>query len=145
MIGYSKRSLTEKLGIKEGFRIAILRPPKNYTSMLGALPSGVTVDEGCGSGLDLIHCFVMSRRQAADAIPALKDNISSRGALWVSWPKASSGVKTNLNENVIREIGLKSGLVDVKVCAVDETWSALKFVYRLKDRPQHGLSHRAIE
>jgi len=135
MIGYSKRSLTEKLGIKEGFRIAILNPPDNYMPILGALPSGVTVDERCGTGLDLIHCFVMSRREAAGAISALKDNISSRGALWVSWPKASSGVKTDLNEDVIREIGLRSGLVDVKVCAVDETFSGLKFVYRLKDRP----------
>jgi hypothetical protein len=134
MIGYSKRSLTEKLGIKEGFRIAILNPPRNYTSMLGALPAGVTVDERPGTGLDLIHCFVRSRREAAGAISASKDIISSRGALWVSWPKASSGVKTHLNENVIREIGLKSGLVDVKVCAVDETWSGLKFVYRLRDR-----------
>ena len=135
MIGYSKRSLSDKLGIKEGFRIAILNPPKNYTKMLGALPDGVAVVERRGSGLDLIHCFVMSRREAASAISALKDNISSRGALWVSWPKASSGVKTDLNENAIRELGLKSGLVDVKVCAVDETWSGLKFVYRLKDRP----------
>ena len=135
MIGYSKRSLTEKLGIKEGFRIAILNPPANYTPTLGTLPSGVTVDGRCGTGLDLIHCFVLSRPEAASAISALKDNISSRGALWVSWPKASSGVKTDLNENVIREIGLRSGLVDVKVCAVDETWSGLKFVYRLKDRP----------
>jgi len=135
MIGYSKRSLTEKLGIKEGFRIAILNPPQNYAPMLGALPSGVTVDARCATGLDLIHCFVRSRREAASAISALKDNISSRGALWVSWPKASSGVRTDLNENVIREIGLKTGLVDVKVCAVDETWSGLKFVYRLKDRP----------
>jgi len=76
----------------------------------------------------------MSRREAVGAISGLKDNISSRGALWVSWPKASSGVKTSLNENIIREIGLRSGPVDVKVCAVDETWSGLKFVYQLKDR-----------
>jgi len=135
MVGYSKRSLAEKLGIKEGFRVAVLNPPENYTLILGALPAGVTVDDRGGTGMDLIHCFVMSTGEAASAISALKDNISSCGALWVSWPKASSGVKTDLNENVIREIGLKSGLVDVKVCAVDETWSGLKFVYRLKDRP----------
>src|SRR6516162_10251032 len=110
MIGYSRRSLSEKLGIKQGFRIAILNPPENYTPMLGALPAGVAVVERRGSGLDLIHCFVTSRREVAGALSALKGNISSRGALWVSWPKASSGVKTDLNENVIREIGLKSGL-----------------------------------
>jgi hypothetical protein len=145
MVGYSKRSLAEKLGIKEGFRIAILNPPENYTPVLGALPAGVTVDDRGRTGMDLIHCFVMSKREAASAIWALKDNISPSGALWVSWPKASSGVKTDLNENVIREIGLKSGLVDVKVCAVDEMWSGLKLVYRLKDRPSRRLSHRAIE
>ena len=76
----------------------------------------------------------MSRREAVGAFSGLKDNISSRGALWVSWPKASSGVKTSLNENIIREIGLRSGPVDVKVCAVDEMRSGLKFVYQLKDR-----------
>jgi len=76
----------------------------------------------------------MSRWEAVGAISGLKDNISSRGALWVSWPKASSGVKTNLNENMIREIGLRSGPVDVKVCAVDKMRSGLKFVYQLKDR-----------
>jgi hypothetical protein len=144
-VGYSKRSLAEKLGIKEGFRIAILNPPENYTSVLGALPAGVTVDDRGRAGMDLIQCFVMSKREAASAISALKDNISPGGALWVSWPKVSSGVKTDLNENVIREIGLKSGLVDVKVCAVDETWSGLKLVYRLKDRSSRRLSHRAIE
>ena len=85
--------------------------------------------------MDLIHCFVKNKRQAVNTIPALKHKISPRGALWVSWPKGSSGVSTDLNENVLREIGLKTGLVDVKVCAVDETWSGLKFVYRLKDRP----------
>jgi len=141
MAGYSKRSLTEKLGIKDGFRIAILNPPGNYIAMLGALPSGVTVEEKPEKGMDLIHCFVKHKREAASTVLALKDKISPHGALWVSWPKGSSGVKSDLNENVIREIGLKGGLVDVKVCAVDETWSGLKFVYRLKDRQQHRLSH----
>ena len=132
--GYSKRSLAEKLGIKDGLRIAIVSPPPGYRAMLGVLPLGVTVQERPGTGMDLIHCFVKDKRDAASRIRALKGNMSSSGALWVSWPKGSSGVKTDLNENVIREIGLKSGLVDVKVCAVDETWSGLKFVYRLKDR-----------
>jgi hypothetical protein len=135
MAGYSKPSLAEKLGIKEGFKIALQNPPRSYTALLGALPSGVTVVKKPGTGMDMIQCFVKSRREAASAVSALKDNISPRGVLWVSWPKGSSGVKTDLNENVIREIGLKAGLVDVKVCAVDTTWSGLKFVYRLKDRP----------
>ena len=135
MAGYSKRSLGEKLGIKEGFRIAILNPPRNYRATLGELPAHATVVDKPEAGMDLIQCFVKNRREAASAISTLKHDISPRGALWVSWPKGSSGVSTNLNENVVREIGLKSGLVDVKVCAVDETWSGLKFVYRLKDRP----------
>ena len=136
MAGYSKRSLAQKLGIKEGFRIAILNPPGNYTKLLGVLPSGVTADEKPEKGMDLIHCFVKDKREAARTVSALRDKISPRGALWVSWPKGSSGVSTDLNENVLREIGLKTGLVDVKVCAVDETWSGLKFVYRLKNRPK---------
>jgi len=135
MAGYSKRSLVDKLGIKEGFRIAIVNSPASYRATLGALPSDVTVDKRPGKGMDLIHCFVNNKREATSTISALKNHISPRGALWVSWPKGSSGVKTDLNENVIREIGLKAGLVDVKVCAVDDTWSGLKLVYRLKDRP----------
>ena len=135
MAGYSERSLADKLGIKEGFRIAILNPPRNYTAILGALPSGVAVDEKPETGMDLIHYFAKNKREAATTVSALKDKISPRGALWVSWPKGSSGVSTDLNENVVREIGVKAGLVDVKVCAVDETWSGLKFVFRLKDRP----------
>ena len=135
MAGYSKRSLPEKLGIKEGFKIAILNPPRNYGATLGELPTHVTVVDRPEAEMDLIHCFVKSKREAASAISDLRHNISPRGALWVSWPKGSSGVSTDLNENVVREVGLKSGLVDVKVCAVDETWSGLKFVYRRKDRP----------
>lgn len=134
MAGYSKRSLAEKLGIKDGFRIAIVNPPPGYRAMLGALPPSVTVEERPSATMDLIHCFVKSKREATSAVSVLKANISPRGALWVSWPKGSSGVRTELNENVIREIGLRGGLVDVKVCAVDQTWSGLKFVYRLKDR-----------
>ncbi len=135
MAGYSKHSLGEKLGIKEGFRIAIVNSPANYRASLGELPKRVTAVGKPEAEMDLIQCFVKNKREAASTISALKHNISPRGALWVSWPKGSSGVSTDLNENVVREIGLKSGLVDVKVCAVDETWSGLKFVYRLKDRP----------
>ena len=134
MVGDSKRSLAEKLGIREGFRIAILNPPGSYRAALGELPTGVTVTDKPEAGMDLIQCFVRSKHEAAGAMPALKNSVLPHGSLWVSWPKGSSGVKTDLNENVIREIGLKSGLVDIKVCAVDETWSGLKFVYRLKDR-----------
>jgi predicted CoA-binding protein len=135
MAGYSKRSLVEKLGIQEGFRIAVVNPPDDYKNTLGKLPNYARLVHEPEESLDLIHIFSRDKRDVGREIPRLKRRIFPTGALWVSWPKGSSGVKTDLNENVIREIGLKSGLVDVKVCAVDETWSALKFVYRLKDRP----------
>jgi len=114
--GYSKKSLVDKLGIKDGFTIAIVGSPENYAATLGSLPSGLE-----------------------SHFPKLKAALSPRGMLWVSWPKGSSGVLTDLTENVVREIGLRNGLVDIKVCAVDETWSGLKFVFRLKDRRSADL------
>jgi hypothetical protein len=135
MTGYSKRSLLEKLGIKEGFKIFLADPPHNYDATLGQLPKNVAVAGRLDGPLDLIQCFVKRRRDLEGRIPALKRRLRPNGMLWISWPKGSSGIKTDLNENIVREIGLKNGLVDVKVCAVDDNWSGLKFVYRLKDRP----------
>jgi len=135
MAGYSKRSLPEKLGIKEGSRIAIVNPPEDYEKTLGELPDGVTIVVKAGNRLDLIQCFVPDKTAAEIAVSSMKEKIAPGGALWISWPKGSSNVKTDVNEDVIREIALRNGLVDVKVCAVDATWSGLKLVYRLKDRP----------
>ncbi len=132
--GYSKRSLVEKLGIKEGSRIAFVRAPENYSRTLGSLPKGVTVREKPDGPLDLIQFFSMRKSQLESSFPALKKAVAQNGMLWVSWPKGSSKLETDLNENVVREIGLKNGLVDVKICAVDEVWSGLKFVYRRTDR-----------
>jgi len=132
--GYSKKSLVEKLGIKEGFAIAIIGAPKNYAATLGKLPSGVKPCKMLEGPLDFVQFFCSERSQLEDNFPALKEALSPSSMLWVSWPKGSSGVPTDLNENVVREIGLRNGLVDVKVCAVDEVWSGLKFVYRLKER-----------
>jgi len=132
--GYSKRSLVEKLGIKEGFAVAILGAPENYASVLGKLPSGVKQFNQLKGPLDFLQFFSLKRFHLEEHFPKLKAALSPGGMLWISWPKASSGVPTDLTENVIREIGLRNGLVDVKVCAVDETWSGLKFVFRLKDR-----------
>ncbi len=133
--GYSKKSLIEKLGIKDGFAIAILGAPENYAATLGMLPSGVKQSRTLAGPLDFVQFFCSKRSALEDDFPALKQALSPCGMLWVSWPKASSGVPTDLGENVVREIGLANGLVDVKVCAVDEVWSGLKFVYRIKDRP----------
>jgi len=133
--GYSKRSLVDKLGIKDGFAIAILGAPMNYPATLGKLPSGVKQANKLNGPLDFIQFFASKRTHLERHIPKLKAALSSGGMLWVSWPKGLSGVPTDLTENVVREIGLANGLVDVKVCAVDEVWSGLKFVYRIKDRP----------
>jgi len=132
--GYSKRSLVEKLGIKDGFAIAILGAPENYAVTLGELPSGVRQANKLRGPLDFIQFFSSKRSRLERNFPRLKGALSPGGMLWVSWPKASSGMPTDLTENVVREIGLANGLVDVKVCAVDEVWSGLKFVYRIKDR-----------
>ena len=132
--GYSTRSLPDKLGIKAGARIALVGAPEGYDATLGKLPPGVTRAKAVRGRLDLVQVFVKSRAELARRFPALKKALAIDGALWVSWPKKASGVATDLGEDAIREIGLAHGLVDVKVCAVDEIWSGLKFVYRLADR-----------
>ncbi len=135
MAGYSKRSLVEKLGIKPGSNIIFLNAPDGYDAVLGALPADVFVAGSLGSKLDFIQFFIKERDKLEKTFPGLKAALASDGALWISWPKGSSKVPTDLNENIVREIGLQNGLVDVKVIAVDEIWSGLKFVYRVKDRP----------
>ena len=132
--GYSNRTLPDKLGIKAEARIALVGAPKGYDTTLGKLPPGVTRAKALRGPLDLVQVFAKSRAELARRFPALKKAMAIDGSLWVSWPKKASRVATDLDENAIREIGLAHGLVDVKVCAVDEVWSGLKFVYRLADR-----------
>lgn len=132
-IGYSKRSLAEKLGIKENAHVIILNPPEAYQKSLGKLPAGVSLAKS--GAAEVIQYFTASKQQLEKYFAELKAHMFPRSSLWISWPKGSSGIATDLNENVIREIGLKNGLVDVKVIAVDHIWSGLKFVYRVKDRP----------
>src|SRR5712691_1073603 len=139
MAGYSKRSLIDKLGVREGLRIGLVDAPRNYASTLGRLPKNVAVTKldpaaGAASELDFIQVFAKARPELETKFPLLKSRLSPRGMLWVSWPKGASKVKTDLNENIVRESALQNGLVDVKVCAVDDVWSGLKLVYRLKDR-----------
>jgi len=126
--------LSGKLGIREDFRIFILNPLEDYYSALGKLPKGVLVVETLKGPLDFIHFFVKKRGELESKFPLFKRELSRNGILWVSWSKGSSKVTTDWNENVVREIGLKNGLVNVKVIAVDEGWSGLKFVYRMEDR-----------
>lgn len=128
------KPLVEKLGIKPAYKIAILNSTPKYREKLGPLPDNCTVSDRLHDGLDFIHFFTKSRAQLEDEFPRLKQSLSPDGMLWVSWPKGSAKVATDLNENTVREIGLKHGLVDVKVAAIDAVWSALKFVYRVRDR-----------
>lgn len=134
MAGYSKRSLAQKLDLKEGYKMIALNPPQGYQQMLGELPSKVIVANTLTAPLDFVHFFTKEKTVLEHEFPKLKQAISPDGLIWISWPKRSSKVKTDLDENIIREIGLANGLVDVKVCAVDEVWSGLKFVYRRQDR-----------
>ena len=136
--GYSGKPLVEKLGIRPGYRISVANAPGHYLRLLGKLPEGVVLLAGRASGLDILHLFVVDGGQLTEVFPRAKQRIKPSGMLWVSWPKQTSGLKSDLNENVVREIGLAHGLVDVKVAAIDLDWSALKFVYRTKDRPEKG-------
>jgi hypothetical protein len=132
--GYSKTPLVKKLGIKPGFRICVIDPPSAYWDLLGPLPEHVSVYQPGAVGLDLIHVFARDKRQLEARIGVLRESIAPAGMLWVSWPKKSARVATDLDENVIRDLALANGLVDTKVAAVDETWSGLKLVIRVKDR-----------
>ena len=133
-VGYSGKSLFDKLGIKEGFRIFIQNPPNNYIDLLGEKIDEVILSDDLVGPIDFIHFFVKTRKELETGLPELKNALSYNGMIWVSWPKKISKGKTDLNDNIVRSIGLLNNLVDVKVCAVDEIWSGLKFVYRLKDR-----------
>lgn len=132
--GYSKRTLIQKLGIKAGNRLALINAPDNYEETLGPLPAGVTALDTLDESLDFIQFFTKEASQLEAQFPSLKAAMTKSGMIWISWPKKASKVETDITEDVIRQIGLEIGLVDVKVCAVDHIWSGLKFMYRLKDR-----------
>ena len=134
MAGYSGTPLPKKLGIKEGSRIALVNAPKDFESELGELPDSVQFIKGAAKSLDIILFFVLNERALVRDFAKLAGRLTANGMLWIAWPKKSSGVTTDLTEQRVQQIGLDAGLVDVKVCAIDETWSGLKFVYRLKDR-----------
>jgi len=134
MPGYSGTPLPKKLGIKDGFRIRLVNAPDDVRSELrDALRGCVVVNEGDGP-LDFAMLFSKSEAQLKNAFKGIADLLAPAGMLWVSWPKKTSGVSTDLHENLVREVGLREGLVDIKVCAVTEVWSGLKFVRRVKDR-----------
>ena len=134
MAGYSETPLPKKLGIKERSRIAFVNAPKDFESYLGPLPQGAEVVKRLIKPLDLVLLFVTSERALARDFTKLSDKLAINGMIWIAWPKKSSGVATDLSFERVQHIGLDAGLVDVKICAIDETWSGLKFVFRLRDR-----------
>ncbi|MGQ0824561.1 MAG: DUF3052 domain-containing protein [Actinomycetota bacterium] len=135
MAGYSGTPLAQKLGIKGGARVALVRAPDGFERTLAPLPSGVQVRPQARGAQDVVVFFATRRAELERRFDAFARTITPAGGLWIAWPKRTSCVATDLTENVVRGVGLSHGLVDNKVCAVDETWSGLRFVYRLKDRP----------
>jgi hypothetical protein len=134
MAGYSGTPLPQKLGIKPNQRIAFVNAPKDFPKLLGKLPENTTIVSRLNDPLDLIMLFVVREQILAKQFPILAEKLVSNGMIWIAWPKKSSGVATDLVFEKVQRIGLDCGLVDVKICAVDEVWSGLKFVIRLKDR-----------
>ncbi len=131
--GYSGTPLTKKLGIGEGCRLAVVAAPNGFTDSL-ALPRGAHLRTQARGRVDVVVYFVTRRAELSRRFPAMKRALDTDGGLWIAWPKRTSGVATDLSENPIREIGLEHGLVDNKVAAIDDTWSGLRFVYRVADR-----------
>jgi hypothetical protein len=134
MAGYSKTPLAQKLGIKAGTKVVALEPPPGYRKWLVPLPDRVSFSDRAIAGSDFVHLFVAERRILEKKLKRLRKLLADAGVLWVSWPKKSSGVATDITEDVIRDVCLPLGLVDVKVCAVDETWSGLKLMIRRENR-----------
>jgi hypothetical protein len=133
--GYSGTPLARKLGITAGARVALMRAPEDFEQdVLGELPPGVRISRRARGRFDVIVAFTVRRAEVERGLPAWKAVLEQHGGLWVAWPKRTSGVATDLGDDVVRELGLAAGLVDNKVCAIDATWSGLRFVYRRVDR-----------
>ena len=128
--GYSGTPLVRKLGFKPGMRAALLAAPEGFDATLGALPDGVHVVRRLRGAKDLVVVFVTQRSDLARRVPALRRAIAPDGMVWVAWPKKASKVPTDMTEDVVRDVVLPTGLVDVKVCAIDDVWSGLKLVVR---------------
>jgi hypothetical protein len=131
MAGYSGTPLPKKLGLQNRKNIYFAQAPASVLRELGFRKPPRRSNT---ASLDFALAFSKSEDELRKIFAELKPQLASDGLLWIAWPKKSSGVMTDLNENIVRQIGLAAGLVDVKVCAIDETWSGLKFVFRLKDR-----------
>ena len=134
MAGYSATPLAKKLGIGEGDDVAFPNAPDGFRATLGELPDGVRVKARATGPLDVIVFFVTRRAELERRFERLETAMTPAAGFWVAWPKRASGVETDMTEDVAREIALERGLVDNKVCAIDETWSGLRLVRRLRER-----------
>jgi hypothetical protein len=134
MAGYSGTTLPKKLGLRENQRIALVNAPAGFEKTLGVLPQNAHIVKRLSNPLDLVMLFVDQEKQLTKQFSSIVSKLTPNGMIWVAWPKKSSGVPTDLTFDRVQRIGFDSGLVDVKICAVDEVWSGLKFVIRVKDR-----------
>lgn len=132
--GYSKTPLVKKLGLKGGMRAIAIAAPMDYSQLIGGLPDDIDFKKRLVGTFDFIHVFCTKRSEVEKHFPRCRDALDYAGTLWFSWPKQSSPLATSLREGDVRGIGLDTGLVDVKICAVDDDWSGLKFMWRTKDR-----------
>jgi hypothetical protein len=135
--GYSGTPLPRKLGIKAGARLGLIGAPRGFDQALAGMPEGVVVRRRLsGERFDVIVAFFSRGSSLERRLPELKAALDPAGGLWLAWPKRASGVETDLTDRVVRGLGLATGLVDNKVCAIDQVWSGLRLVYRVRDRPR---------
>ena len=133
--GYSGTPLAKKLGVKKDFKILLYNSPSHYWDLFSDLPENIQViQKGEDQSIDFIHLFCTTQQELHETVSTYHGTMKKTGMLWISWPKGTSKIKTDLKRDMIREYLLSIGLVDTKVAAVDDDWSGLKFVYRLKDR-----------
>jgi Protein of unknown function (DUF3052) len=132
--GYSGTPLAKKLGYKEGFKIRLVHPPDYYFDLFVDFPENISILKDKKTKKNLIHYFTKEVKDLYADILNLRNELEQSGMLWISWPKKASKIPTDITEDLIRELAVKNGLVDVKVCAVDEIWSGLKLVIPVKDR-----------
>ena len=140
MAGYSGRSVVQKLGLKPGFCIFVDGASAPYDEIVGALPDDVRIAAKLKPPLDMVHVFATIAATLRKKLPACREAIAPDGMVWVSWPKKSSGVTTDVTEHVVRDTALSLGLVDIKVCAIDDVWSGLKLVIPVAQRKTKPVS-----
>jgi hypothetical protein len=139
MAGYSGTPVLKKLGIKPGWRVYAENAPDHYLQLLGPLPAGASLLPEIADKIDMVHLFTKEACELAARLGELRGAIEEDGVIWVSWPKKAAKVPTDVTEDVVREVALPLGLVDVKVCAVDEVWSGLKLVIRRENRKKRSV------